>query len=142
MDIDAMRRCAEAPATAAPRDLAGVATDLADAYSDDVMFDWFLGTDGRRSAALGRFFALIVAHGRARWRPDRAAGLGRRCGVVDAVRDHQADVAQLRNSGALPTLLDATGLGRFSLTCSRCGPTWTATTSMDPSPPPTCGSWA
>ena len=112
MDIDAMRLGAEAPMIAGPGDLAGVAADLADAFTDDVMFDWFFRADGKRPEAYQRFFKLIVklaasqggrierpaaGGGAAIWLPFEAVG-------PMSLRD------ELR---AFPTLLFATGLSRL-----------------------------
>jgi len=60
MDIEAVRRSAEHPIEAGRGDLPGVAADLSAAFSDDVMFDWFLRDDARRSSARLRFFRVIV----------------------------------------------------------------------------------
>jgi ribosomal protein S18 acetylase RimI-like enzyme len=112
MDIDAMRRGAEAPVTAGAEDLAGVASDLADAFWDDIMFNWFFRADAQKTEAHQRFFRLIVnmaaaqggrierpacGGGAAVWMPFEAVG-------PMPLRD------ELR---VLPTLLHATGLARF-----------------------------
>src|SRR5277367_3958553 len=62
MDIDALRRGAEAPVQSGEADLAAVAADLSDAFADDVMFDWFMRADDRRDAARLRFFTVIIRH--------------------------------------------------------------------------------
>ena len=113
MDIETLRRGAEAPAQATAADLPAVAADLADAFADDVMFDWFMRADDKRDAARLRFFAFVVRHmafpaGRierpavggaaAVWLPFEALG-------------PTPLTTELR---ALPTLLFATGLSRFS----------------------------
>lgn len=112
MDIEAMRRGAEAPVVAGVADLPAVAADLADAFTDDVMFDWFLRADAKREAAQARFFRLVAQLGHrqggrierpacgggvAIWMPFEAAGP---MSLIDELR-------------ALPVLLNATGLARF-----------------------------
>jgi ribosomal protein S18 acetylase RimI-like enzyme len=112
MDIDTLRRDAEAPMIAGPDELAGVAADLADAFIDDIMFNWFFRADARRDEAHRRFFRLIVqlayrqggrmerpARGGAAavWMPFEAVGP---MSLADELR-------------SLPTLLHATGLARF-----------------------------
>ncbi|HZK99443.1 MAG TPA: N-acetyltransferase [Caulobacteraceae bacterium] len=113
MDIDAMRRGAETPVEAGEADLDAVAADLADAFTGDVMFDWFLRADARRAEANLRFFKMVirmaardgarierpaVGGGAAVWMPFEALG---RVSTIDELR-------------ALPTLLFATGLGRIA----------------------------
>jgi len=112
MDVEAMRRGAETPSTAGPADLDSVASDLADAFTDDVAFDWFLRDDAKRVEARLRFFRLIVRMGldngglierpasggaAAMWMPFKALG-------PMSLRD------ELR---AFPVLLNATGVARF-----------------------------
>ena len=113
MDIDAIRRDAEHPVVATRSDLAGVAADLAAAFTDDVMFDWFMRDDHRRAAALSRFFRTVVetmAFGAARI--DRPAG-----GGAAAIWMPYAAVIEPTSWRAelaiLPALLHATGLRRF-----------------------------
>jgi ribosomal protein S18 acetylase RimI-like enzyme len=112
MDIEELRRDAEAPVVAGADQLRDVASDLADAFTDDVMFNWFFRTDAQRDEAHQRFFRLVVqlAHrqggrierpacggGAAIWMPFEAAGP---MPFTDELR-------------AFPTLLHATGLARF-----------------------------
>ena len=113
MDIEAMRRGAETPVEAASGDLAAVAADLADAFTDDVMFNWFLRADGRRAAANLRLFNLLVGMAaRDGGRIERpAVGGGAAIWMpFEALRPMSA-IDELR---ALPTLLYATGLARLS----------------------------
>lgn len=112
MDLESLRRQAETPEPAGERDLPSVVDDLSAAFSDDVMFDWFLRQDGRRDEARTRMFRLMVVR--------EAFPTGR----IDRPRDGGAaaiwlpfsalgplsPVSELR---ALPTLLFATGLARF-----------------------------
>ena len=96
MDIEALRRGAEAPVQATAADLPAVAADLADAFADDVMFDWFLRADDRRDAARLKFFAFIVRHmAFPAGRIERPA-VGRRGGRLDALRIPRSDAADHR----------------------------------------------
>jgi ribosomal protein S18 acetylase RimI-like enzyme len=113
MDIDALRRGAEAPVRATASDLPGVAADLADAFADDVMFDWFMRADNRRDAARLRFFTFIIRH------MAFAAGLIERPAAGGAAAvwlpfEALGPTPLALELRALPTLLFATGLSRFS----------------------------
>lgn len=112
MDIDALRRSAEAPVEALADDVPGVADDLSAAFSDDVMFDWFLRADARRDAARLRFFRLIIgqmAFGAGRIERPVTGGAAAVWMPFSAVGPTPL-VQELR---AFPTLLHATGLARF-----------------------------
>jgi len=112
MDIDALRRGAEAPAQATRADLAGVAADLSDAFSDDMMFDWFLRTDGRRDEARLRFFNLVITQmtfGAGRIERPATGGAAAVWMPFEALGPTPL-MTELR---AVPTLLFATGLARF-----------------------------
>ncbi len=107
-----MRRGAETPALAGRQDLDAVAADLAAAFTDDPMFDWFLRTDSKREAARLRFFRYIVRHlafgnGRIE-RP--AAGGAAAIWMPFEWLGPQPFMAEVR---ALPTLFAATGGARF-----------------------------
>jgi ribosomal protein S18 acetylase RimI-like enzyme len=112
MDIEAMRRAAEAPSLAGAADAEGVATDLADAFTDDPAFDWFLRADDKRAAAFMRFFRFIVR---------TSLGQGARierpsCGGAAAVWlpfDKLGPLPLLVELQAFPVLIGATGLSRF-----------------------------
>lgn len=113
MDIETMRRDAEAPVVAGPGELAAVAADLADAFTDDVMMDWFFRTDAKREAAHARFFQLIVglAH-RQGGRIERpASGGGAAIWMPFELVGPLPFLDELR---AFPTLLQATGFGRLA----------------------------
>lgn len=113
MDIEAMRRGAENPLQATRADLAEVAVDLASAFSSDVMFDWFLRDDDRRDRARLRFFDLLIskmAFGAGLI--ERPAGGG--AAAVWMPFEFLAPTPLLTELRALPTLLFATGLARFS----------------------------
>ena len=112
MDIDALRRSAENPVQATRADIAGVVADLDAAFSDDVMFDWFLRDDWRRDKARLAFFQLIVgkmAFGTARIDRPITGGAAAVWMPFEAVGPTPL-ITELR---ILPTLLAATGLGRF-----------------------------
>jgi ribosomal protein S18 acetylase RimI-like enzyme len=113
MDIDALRRGAESPVQAAKGDLAAVAADLSDAFAEDVMFDWFLRTDDRRDEARLRFFNFIIAnmtfgHGRI----ERPAVGG--AAAIWMPFEALVPTPLMTELRAVPTLLHATGLARFS----------------------------
>ncbi len=112
MDIDAMRRGAEAPVIAGPGDLTAVAADLADAFTDDVMFDWFFRADAKRPEAYRRFFRLVVTLGAGQGaRIERPAAGG---GAAIWLPFEAAGPMSLRDElRAFPTLLFATGLARL-----------------------------
>jgi len=79
MDIDTLRRDAEAPMIAGADNLAGVATDLADAFTNDIMLNWFLPhRRAPRPEAHQRFFPHDrrprLAPGAAAWSARPAAG--------------------------------------------------------------------
>jgi len=113
MDIDALRRGAEAPVEALAADLPGVADDLAAAFADDVMFDWFFRADDRRDEARARFFRMLIGQ--------MAFGAGRieRPAVGGAAAvwmpfSFVGPTPLIQELRALPTLLFVTGLARFS----------------------------
>ncbi|MGH7025670.1 MAG: GNAT family N-acetyltransferase, partial [Caulobacteraceae bacterium] len=86
--------------------------DLADAFTDDVAFDWFLRADERRSEARLRFFRLIVRMGAAQGaRIERPAGGG--AAAVWMPFEALGPMSFTDELRAFPTLLHATGLGRF-----------------------------
>ncbi|HEY5289963.1 MAG TPA: GNAT family N-acetyltransferase [Caulobacteraceae bacterium] len=113
MDVETMRRDAETPALAGPADLDSVAADLADAFTDDVAFDWFLRDDAHRAEARLRFFRLVIRMGAAQGgRIERpACGGGAAVWMPFEALGPLPFIDELR---ALPTLFHATGLARFS----------------------------
>ena len=113
MDIDALRRGAEAPVEALAGDLPGVADDLAAAFAGDVMFDWFFRADDRRDEARARFFRMLIgqmAFGAGRI--ERPAGGG--AAAVWMPFAFVGPTPLIQELRALPTLLFVTGLARFS----------------------------
>jgi GNAT superfamily N-acetyltransferase len=113
MDIDTLRRDAETPMIAGPDELMGVAADLADAFWDDVMMNWFFRTDARKPEAHQRFFRTIAQLAfRQGGRIERPA-----CGGAAAVWmpfEAVGPMSMADELRALPTLLHATGLGRLT----------------------------
>jgi ribosomal protein S18 acetylase RimI-like enzyme len=112
MSLEAMRRGAETPVLAGPDDLEEVAADLADAFSDDVMFDWFLRADNRRAAARLKFFRLLVGR--------MAAGVARierpaQGGAAAIWMPYEAvgPTPLMTLIRAFPILLSATGVRRL-----------------------------
>ena len=65
MDIDTLRRDAEEPMIARPEDLPGVAADLADAFTDDVMLNWFFRTDAKKAEDLKNDEGVVMVQSRA-----------------------------------------------------------------------------
>lgn len=112
MDIESMRRQAEAPTEAAAADLKGVAADLSDAFADDPMFDWFFRTDGRRDEARLKFFNFLVARmAFGVGKIERPAGGG--AAAIWMPFEWLGPTPFLQEIQALPTLLFTTGLARF-----------------------------
>ena len=112
MDIEQMRRDAEAPVKADAASAESVARDLAAAFVDDPLFDWFMRTDAKRTAARYRFFRVIL----------REAAF--QDGVIERPSAGAAAAVWIPSEGlgpqpihrevrALPMLLNAAGLGRF-----------------------------
>jgi ribosomal protein S18 acetylase RimI-like enzyme len=60
MDIELMRRSAEAPEKATAANAEGVARDLTAAFANDPVFDWFTRPDDRREAARLNFFRFLM----------------------------------------------------------------------------------
>ncbi len=112
MDVDAMRREAEAPTQAGPGDLVEVVQTLTDAFAVDPHFSWFMRDDGGRDAARLAFFRLLIGEeGVKRGRIDRPVGGGAAAVWMPfAALGPMPLILELR---ALPTLLRATGLARF-----------------------------
>jgi ribosomal protein S18 acetylase RimI-like enzyme len=112
IDVEALRRGAEAPVQAVRADLGAVAADLADAFADDVMFNWMLRSDARRDRARLAFFDFIVRHvafGAGRIERPEIGGAAAIWMPFESLRPTPL-LTELR---ALPILLGATGLARF-----------------------------
>jgi ribosomal protein S18 acetylase RimI-like enzyme len=113
MDIDQMRRDAEAPVKADAAGLERVSKDLADAFHDDPLFNWFSRTDPTRDAARLRFFrylmkSVILPAGEVL---TPASGGGAAVWMGSETLGPNPFLEELR---ALPMLLGLTGYGRFS----------------------------
>ncbi len=111
-DIEAMRRGAEAPAEAGSGDLDRVAGDLAAAFTDDPMFDWFLRADDKRGPARDRFFRHLVRH--------VAFGVGRierpAAGGAAAIWmpfEFVGAMPLIQELRLVPMLINTTGFSRF-----------------------------
>jgi ribosomal protein S18 acetylase RimI-like enzyme len=113
LDVDAMRRGAEAPVRATREDLPAVAQDLSDAFASDLHFDWFLRTDSRRDEARLRIFRLLIGSAAAgAGRIERPAGGG--AAAVWMPFEWLAPTPLIQELRTLPTMLFASGLARFS----------------------------
>jgi ribosomal protein S18 acetylase RimI-like enzyme len=112
MDIEQMRRDAEAPVKADAASAESVARDLAAAFVDDPLFDWFSRTDARRDGARLDFFrffmkALVLPSGET-LRP--ASGGGAAIWMGSETQGSNTLGEELQ---ALPVLLGLTGWRRF-----------------------------
>lgn len=111
LDIDRLRREAETPILAGPSDVGEVADDLSAAFSDDVMFDWFLRADAKREAGRRRFFdELLRVVGRDQMRIDRPAHGG--AAAVWLPFEAVGPVSLIDEIRLAPMILAATGLAR------------------------------
>ncbi len=112
LDREASRRGAEHPVPATTQTVDGSADDLAAAFVDDPIFDWFMRTDARRNAARRRFFRVIL---RKAAMPDgtieRPVAGG--AAAVWLPSENLGPQPFHREVRALPMLLNAAGLGRF-----------------------------
>ena len=112
MDIDTLRRDAETPMVAGPDELMAVAADLADAFTDDIMLNWFFRTDAKKAEAHQRFFRLIVSLAdRQGGRIERPASGG--AAAVWMPFEAVGPMSLTDELRSLPTMLHATGLSRF-----------------------------
>jgi ribosomal protein S18 acetylase RimI-like enzyme len=113
MDIEAMRRAAEAPGTATSADIPGVIDDLTDAFSVDPHFNWFLREDSRRDEARRRIFRFLIGGAaRSAGRIDRPAGGG--AAAVWMPFEALGPSPFLEELRTVPVMLFATGLARFT----------------------------
>jgi ribosomal protein S18 acetylase RimI-like enzyme len=112
MDIDALRRGAEAPVPASTADLPGVARDLSDAFASDAFFAWLLRADGRRDEARLKFFQMIVSMAaRGKGLIERPAAGG--AAAIWMPFESLGPNPILEELRVLPTLLFASGFSRF-----------------------------
>lgn len=112
MDIEQMRRDAETPVRADAASLEGVSRDLAAAFVDDPLFNWFSRTDARRDKARLNFFrffmkTLVLPTGET-LRPASGGGAAVWMGADSLAPNTLSE--ELR---ALPILLALTGWSRF-----------------------------
>lgn len=112
MDVDAIRRSAEAPLRAGREELGAVARDLSDAFHDDPHFGWFMRDDARRPAERVRFFDYLICKLTGPGRIDRPEGGGAAAVWMpsEALKDGASLMDDLRM--AKPALA-ATGLSRI-----------------------------
>jgi ribosomal protein S18 acetylase RimI-like enzyme len=113
MDIERMRRQAAAPVRAGAGDVETVTHDLAAAFAEDPLFDWFSRADARRDPARLGFFRhlmreLILPGGGETLKP--AAGGAAAVWMGSDALGPNAPMQELR---ALPMLLRLTGWARF-----------------------------
>jgi ribosomal protein S18 acetylase RimI-like enzyme len=112
MDVDAMRREAEAPVPASPGDVPEVCQTLTDAFAVDPHLDWFMRADAARDGARLAFFKLLIQEeGIKRGRIDRPVGGG--AAAVWMPFEALGPMPLIRELRVLPTLLRATGMARF-----------------------------
>lgn len=113
LDLQAVRKGAETPVVARRDQVADSADDLAAAFVDDPILAWFMRDDAQRDAARQRFFRVILSEAAFEdgviERPE-AGGAA----AVWIPSENLAGQPLHRELRALPMLLNATGLGRFS----------------------------
>ena len=112
MDVDSMRREAEAPAQATHDDLPEVIQTLSDAFAVDPHMDWFMRADARRAAMRLAFFNMLIRGAFRPGRIDRPAGGG--AAAVWMPFEWLQPTPLAAELRALPTMLRTTGLARFA----------------------------
>jgi len=112
MDTDAIRRSAEAPATAEAADLGGVVRDLSDAFHEDPHFGWFLREGARRDTERLRLFNYIIRNLAGPARIDRPEGGGAAAVWMpfDAIKEPSSLLDDLKLARPM---LRATGFSRI-----------------------------
>jgi ribosomal protein S18 acetylase RimI-like enzyme len=112
-ELEAVRRGAETPVTASRDQVDGSAADLAAAFVDDPILTWFMRADAKRDAARLRFFKVLLAEAAF---PDGVIERPEAGGAAAVWIPSENLTGQPlhRELRALPMLLNATGLGRFS----------------------------
>jgi len=113
LDLAAIRLAAENPVQTDLTTVTAAADDLSAAFVTDPILDWFMRDDGQRDAARQRFFRVLMrdsalADGEIE-RP--ATGGGAAVWIPSEKTGTQPWLRELR---ALPMLLNATGMARFS----------------------------
>lgn len=112
MDLEALRRDADSPTTAARSQIFETAGDLAAAFVDDPLFNWFMRADDRRHTARERFFRVVlkeIAFPDGRIQRPASGGAA----AVWIPSDKLGGQPLHRELRGLPMLLNATGLSRF-----------------------------
>jgi ribosomal protein S18 acetylase RimI-like enzyme len=113
LDLATIRREAETPVAATPATVDQAADDFAAAFHDDPILDWFMRDDARREAARRRFFRVLM---RESIMLDGVIERPRSGGAAAAwiPSEKLGPLPLMRELRALPMLLGATGLSRFS----------------------------
>ena len=112
MDIDTVRRQAEAPVQATAGDLPEVISTLSDAFAVDPHFDWFLRTGPKRDAGrLGMFRYLIGGEAVKFGRIDRPAGGG--AAAIWMPFEWLGPTPIIAELRSIPPMLRTTGWRRF-----------------------------
>ena len=111
--LEAVRRAAETPLPANKAQVNDAAEDLAAAFVEDPIIAWFMRTDAKRHDARRRFFRVILNEVAFQdgviERPSTGGGA-----AVWIPSEKLGPQPFLREIRALPMLLNAAGLGRFS----------------------------
>lgn len=111
-DIEALRRGAATPSRAGKGDLEAVAADLAAAFADDPVFQWFLRDDAKRDIGRLKLFRLLTGSGLADGEVLRpATGGAASIWMPSSALGPSPFWDELR---LLPTILAATGFSRLS----------------------------
>jgi len=112
-EIEALRRGAEAPVDARPEDIAAVAEDLSASFQSDPQFNWFLRDDARKPAARLAFFKMLLGEIAL---PDGMVSRPAAGGAVSIWLPSESlgPNPLWKELRALPAILRATGLARFS----------------------------
>ncbi len=113
MDLEAIRRGAEDPVNANSSTVDAASDDLAAAFATDPIFDWFMRTDSLRDAARRRMFRVLMRDSAMiDGQIERPAAGG--AAAVWLPSENSGPQPLFRELRALPVLLNATGLARFS----------------------------
>lgn len=111
LEIEALRRGAAQPVRAAQGDHETVARDLAAAFADDPIFQWFLRDDARRGEGRLKLFRLLAGSGLASGEILRPASGGAASIWMPSTALGPSPIwDELR---LLPTILAATGFSRL-----------------------------
>ena len=112
MDIETLKREAEAPVAATLAQIDQSARDLALAFVEDPIFAWFMRDDAKRASARERFFKIILKEAAFQdGSIERPASGG--AAAVWIPSENLGPQPLHRELRALPMLFNATGFGRF-----------------------------